>query len=76
MSVSNIKAEGDEDVSVNIRRSVGSVEARILTGDTVRSHNSFDREEVKPAEFDSIKKRDDGLDFSIPARSLIVLSIA
>jgi alpha-N-arabinofuranosidase len=52
------------------------VSGRVLTGDDMTAHNTFEKPEtVKPAVFDGFSLRDDMLTVKLPAKSVVVLEI-
>jgi alpha-N-arabinofuranosidase len=53
-----------------------SVSGRVLTAATIQAHNTFDKlDAVKPAAFDGAKVTADGLDVTLPAKSVVVLTV-
>lgn len=78
LSVSNLSAQKDENLAVDIRgSSTQKVQGRILTASTINAHNTFDKnQEVKPVEFDGFTVSDGRLSLTIPAKSVVVLTVS
>lgn len=74
ITINNLSITDAYDVEgVIVDKKVKSVKAQILTND-MNAHNTFDKpEEVKPVEFNDYKITEKGLDFKIPACSVISL---
>ena len=72
ITINNLSITDAYDVEgVIVDKKVKSVKAQILTND-MNAHNTFDKpEEVKPVEFNDYKITEKGLDFKIPACSVI-----
>ncbi|MDO5518320.1 MAG: alpha-L-arabinofuranosidase C-terminal domain-containing protein, partial [Clostridium sp.] len=72
ITINNLSIADDYDVeSVLVDKKINSVKAEILTGD-MNAHNTFDDPEaVKPVEFTDYKITDQGMNFKIPACSVI-----
>jgi alpha-N-arabinofuranosidase len=55
---------------------VKAVSGRVLTAETMQAHNTFDKPEVvKPAAFDGAKPTADGFSATLPAKSVVVLTL-
>jgi alpha-N-arabinofuranosidase len=55
-------------------KGIGS--ARVLTAPTITAHNTFDQPNaVQPTEFKGFKKTDNGVELTLPAKSVVVLEL-
>ena len=55
---------------------VKAVSGRVLTAEAMQAHNTFDKPEVvKPAAFDGAKPTADGFTATLPAKSVVVLTL-
>ncbi len=77
LSIVNVDPEKDSDLLIDFRgQDVSRVSGRILTGDVLDAHNTFDQPDVvKPAEFISARIRNNELRTIIPAKSVVVLEV-
>jgi len=77
LSVTNADPEKGNNVSIDLRGdSVKKIASRILKGDALNSHNSFDQPEaVKPVEFKDYKLDNSKLTIKMPARSFATFEV-
>jgi len=55
---------------------VSSINGRVLTAKAMNAHNSFDTpESIGPEAFDQFERTSDGLSVTLPAKSVVVLSL-
>ena len=74
LSLANLNPNASETVSVKIK--AGKIAGRLLTGDKMDSHNTFERpDEVAPTKFTAFQANGDRLELELPARSVAVLEI-
>ena len=76
ITVTNLSADEGYDIEAEVSgRQIKEAEGEILTGD-IRDGNTFDNpDQVKTIPFDSAKVGEKGLQFHIPACSIIHLEI-
>ncbi len=75
LTLTNASYRDDAEVSVSIACD-GPVEGTILATQAPTSHNTFDDpENVKPAAFTGVARRDGGLTVTLPAYSVVALRI-
>jgi alpha-L-arabinofuranosidase len=77
LSVVNLHAEEQAEVSVEADGLDGrEISGRILTADSLDSHNTFEQPEaVAPKEFTRFEKKGGRLHLKLPARSVVVLRL-
>ncbi len=77
VALSNLDPNRATDVAARITGlQAGAVSGRVLTGDAITAHNTFDRpERVKPVDFDGASVDGDTLKVALPARSVVVLRL-
>lgn len=77
MTIANLNPNQSAELAVDIAgRSPKSVSGRILTADAINACNTFERtDRVKLVAFDGAKLSEHGLAVTIPAKSVIVLSV-
>ena len=77
ITVANIDPNNEVDLSCELRgNSYTKVGGRILTADSVSSHNSFDKpDNVKPVIFNGASLNGQMISVKMPAKSIVVLEI-
>lgn len=78
ISLCNLNPNEGETIRCNFTGeiNISSVTARILTADTMQTHNTFDQpEQIKPAEFTGVKFDKDQLQIVMPPKSIVVLEV-
>jgi len=77
VSIVNIDPHHSNDFTIDIRGvEVSDVSGRILTAEMINSMNTFDDpDHVKPVEFRDVTLKNNTLQLSIPAKSIIVLEV-
>ncbi|ACQ78331.1 Alpha-N-arabinofuranosidase [Beutenbergia cavernae DSM 12333] len=80
VSLTNLDADGAASVVLDLRgRSVVASRGRILTADSLQTHNTPDAAAVAPSSFDAVSVTDDafghGLAVEIPAHSYVTLEL-
>jgi alpha-L-arabinofuranosidase len=78
LTLCNMHHENAAEVKCEVRgMAVSSVSGRVLTGDSISAHNTFDAPEtVRPVPFTDFKLSGDQLTVSLPARSVAALELA
>lgn len=78
ISLCNLHHSDHLEVKCDARgRTVGSVAGRILTSDTIQSHNTFDEPEtVKLTDFTNYRFENDQLIVTLPAKSVVTLRLS
>ena len=78
VSLANLAPNEGADVKCVFRgEAPKGVSGRVLTADAMQAHNTFDEGEVvRPAAFDGAKTTSDGLEVSLPPKSVVVLDLA
>jgi alpha-N-arabinofuranosidase len=77
LSIANLDSEHEQRVSATIAGlEAKSASGRLLTAAAINSHNTFDHPDaVKPADFTTAKVSGNAVDFTIPAKSVLVLEL-
>ncbi len=78
ITLCNLDHENGAEVPVDLRgiSSVKNVTGTVLTADKIQAHNTFeDPEVVKPVSFEDFKLNEQGLNVSMPAKSVVLLTI-
>ncbi len=77
VALSNLDPDRATDVAARITGwQASAVSGRVLTGDAITAHNTFDRpDRVKPVDFDGASVEGDTLKVALPARSVVVLRL-
>ena len=77
VALSNLDPDRATDVAARITGwQASAVSGRVLTGDAITAHNTFDRpDRVKPDDFDGASVEGDTLKVALPARSVVVLRL-
>ncbi|MBN1310937.1 MAG: alpha-N-arabinofuranosidase [Anaerolineae bacterium] len=77
LSLCNLDPEREMSISCRLRgMKPARTAGRVLTADTINTHNTFDEPEaVKPEAFDKMSLTGDTLSVSLPAKSVVVLKI-
>jgi len=77
VSIANLHPRDAQPVSISLGGLSGArVEARILTGETMQAHNTFDQpDRVKPAGFTDYSLAGGRVDLQLPTHSVVVLSL-
>ncbi|MEZ4967028.1 MAG: alpha-N-arabinofuranosidase [Saprospiraceae bacterium] len=77
LSLANIDSKESRTVSVELRgMTVRSAEGEILRSGKMQDHNTFEQpEQVKPAPFRQIQRRDNTLEVTLPPFSVVVLTV-
>jgi alpha-N-arabinofuranosidase len=75
--MSNLDPKATRAVTVDLQGAAANgVTGRILTGDTMDAHNTFERPEaVKPAPFTGARIANGQLSVTLPAHSVVVLEL-
>ncbi|MBR3286708.1 MAG: alpha-N-arabinofuranosidase [Bacteroidales bacterium] len=78
VALTNIDADNAQQVSVDLGGiSAKTISGRILTSARVNDHNTFDKPEtVRPVEFKDAKLKNGVLTVDMPAKSIVVLTLA
>jgi alpha-N-arabinofuranosidase len=76
LSLCNLHPEREMPVSCALRgAAIGGIAGRTLTAPTIDAHNTFDRpDRVRPTAFDGVIHSANSLQFTLPARSVVVLT--
>lgn len=76
ISLTNIDLTKDQEVSVSLPYNAKVVEARILTAANIADYNNFDSaDKVKPATFKKVKVEKGKLTLSLPAKSIVAITL-
>lgn len=78
ITLCNLDHENGAEVPVDLRgiSGVKNVTGTVLTADKIQAHNTFeDPEVVKPVSFEDFKLNEQGLNVSMPAKSVVLLTI-
>jgi alpha-N-arabinofuranosidase len=77
LTLSNANPNASAEISCHVQGLVnGSVSGRLLTGDSMTAHNTFEApEQVQPVEFDGAKLDGSSLSVTLPAMSVAVLEL-
>ncbi|GFR38054.1 intracellular exo-alpha-L-arabinofuranosidase 2 [Insulibacter thermoxylanivorax] len=78
ITLCNLDHENGAEVPVDLHgiSSVKNVTGTVLTADKIQAHNTFeDPEVVKPVSFEDFKLNEQGLNVSMPAKSVVLLTI-
>ncbi|MBT6147249.1 MAG: alpha-N-arabinofuranosidase, partial [Gemmatimonadetes bacterium] len=78
VTMTNLSATDTITVPVALHGVTGTTcKARVLTGNAMNSHNTFDAPDtVAPVEFDGVKLRAGGADVDLPARSVVAFTVS
>lgn len=78
ISLSNLHPSRNATVTCAVRGlNVATVSGRILTGDAVDAHNTFEQpDRVQPTPFDGAALQDGALTVKLPAKSVVVLALS
>jgi alpha-L-arabinofuranosidase len=78
ISITNAGLDADIQADVELPARINDVRsARILSGPTATSHNTFDSPEtVQPADFEGFKVEGSRLRLTVPARSIVTIRVA
>jgi alpha-N-arabinofuranosidase len=77
VTMTNLDANKAAQVSIALHGiEVSSLEARLLGGDALNSHNTFDQPDlVQPVDFDGAVLTRNGLDVEMPPRSVVAIAV-
>ncbi len=77
ISLVNIDSKNNQEITIELRGAhYASVTGRILTGEKLQDHNSFDApQKIKPAVFKQATLSGNSLKVSLPAHSVVVLEM-
>ncbi|MBI5831899.1 MAG: alpha-N-arabinofuranosidase [Armatimonadetes bacterium] len=78
LTLCNLHHADSADLAIDLRGlAAQSVSGRILVGDRIQAHNTFDQpDQVVPVAFDGARLSSDGLLVQLPAASVVVLAIS
>ncbi|MDC7233888.1 MAG: alpha-L-arabinofuranosidase C-terminal domain-containing protein [Spirochaetales bacterium] len=76
VSMTNLDPEKGKTVTLDLRgEKIGEIKARILSGQRLNSHNSFESPEaVKPEDFRDFELKGTTMEINLPARSFVTFS--
>ena len=77
VTMCNLHPEQPAEVTIDVRGEAASkFTGRVIAGDSMNAHNTFDQpDRVKPAAFSGVRKTNDGLVATLPARSVVAIEL-
>ncbi len=78
ITLCNLDPNNSEEITCNLQgeNAISSVNARILTAETMNMHNTFEQpEQVKPVNFKNIKIQENGISFLLPEKSVLAIEV-
>jgi alpha-N-arabinofuranosidase len=77
VTLCNLNPNATAEVSCELQGAKpGKLSGRVLTAPTMQAHNTFEEPEtIKPAEFSGFKVTDAGFTVTLPAKSVVVLTV-
>ncbi len=77
ISLCNLSHDADAVIACEIRgAAMSSASGRILTSDSMGTHNTFERpDRLVPHKFDGFKRSRKGLEIKLPAKSVVMIAI-